>query len=87
MWVAVVSLIGLAVSTAVSSLATVSAGGWAIYVYSPQPPPLAMQNIEATAWVNMLLVPLAALSSAAYILRLDRDVRHGLMSRGFEVER
>jgi hypothetical protein len=83
MWIAVASLSALAVASAVSAVAEVSnlrGGGL-------QPSPtLVMRLIEASDYAQMLLVPVAALSLAAYVLLLDRQVSGGLRSRGFDVE-
>src|SRR5687768_2432899 len=92
MWIAVASLVGLGLVSAASSLASLSqtaGGGVTLYswtAFSPTPPTLAMRILEASGTAQMILFPIAALSSAGYLLLLDRDVRRGAMTRGFEVE-
>ena len=89
MWIAVTSLVGLGLISAATSLAyfSVSDGGWTFSLANSEPPPtLAMRLLEASPYVEVVLRPLAALSSAGYILLLDRDVRRGSTSRGFEVQ-
>ena len=84
MWIAVASLIGVALVSGASSLASVSI----IDYVTPSPPSqrMAMQVIEVCSFIEMVLFPIAALSIAAYIFLLERDVRQRLASRGFEVE-
>ena len=92
MWLAVASLAGLALASAATSAAALSAsasgaGGWTFYTpYGGPPPTVAMRVLDAGSSAQTLLLPLAALSSAAYILLLDRDVRRASAARGFDVE-
>ena len=85
LWAAVCSLSGLAAVSVVSSVAG-SYASWTYYTPgSATIPNRAMQVMNACAYAEMILVPLAALASAGYMLLLDRAVRHDLAGRGFEV--
>jgi hypothetical protein len=94
MWIAAASLVGLGLVSTASSLASLSQTGggggtlsltssWSDFQTSST---LAMRIMEASSYAQMILFPMAALSSAGYILLLDRDVSRGAMPRGFEVE-
>ena len=89
MWIAVASLavVGLAsAASAVAGWCETGGVGWTFYTaYATTPPPLALRVMEVSAAVETVAVPVAALSSAAYILLLDREVRRGFGTRGFEV--
>jgi hypothetical protein len=87
MWLAVTSLAGLALTSAVSSVASWSMGstGWTFYTpYAPSQS-LELTVIQFCSYADTGLWPMAALSAAAYILLLERDLRR-MRDRGFPVE-
>lgn len=89
MWIAVVSLVGLGLAGAAASLAArydAAGAGWTFYTPYAQPPAsFASRVASAGGHAQTVLFPIAALSSAGYILALERDVRRGRARRGFDV--
>ena len=86
MWTAVLSLGATALASALGALQVISNGGWTFYTPYTPPAPSALDRLfEAANYALTFLVPLAASSSAGYILLLDRDVRRGSHSAGFDV--
>lgn len=87
MWIAVVSLSGIASAHIVAFAARYTSGGRIMYTSTGQASdPLAAWVLHASGEAQRLLVPVAALSSAAYMLLLDRHVRRGATIRGFDIE-
>lgn len=86
MWVTVLSLCATAVASLLSCLPMLADQAWTLYTPSPGPTPSVVDLLtEGSTYALILLVPLAALSSAGYIFVLDRDLRRGPDSRGFDV--
>ena len=86
MWIAVASLVGVALVSVASSVAG-SYAGWTFYTpYSSSTQTLAMQVQELAMRAQTFLIPAAALSVAAYLLLLDREFRRRPRARGFDVE-
>jgi hypothetical protein len=52
-----------------------------------QPNPLVMNIIIYSNWVDSALIPIAAASSAIYILLVERALRSKIVPLGFEVKR
>ena len=89
LWIAVSSLVGIGLASVASSVARLFGGsstGWTYYTpYSTTTVlPLSMQVVDFCSTLMMFLVPLAALSSAAFMVLLERQVRRSSV-RGFAV--
>ena len=90
LWLAVTAWIGFGLTGAVTAAASLSGwgiGGWTFYTpYTPYPPPAPAERIvNACTSAQVVLLPVAAVSLAVYLVLLDRDVRRG-SPRGFEVD-
>lgn len=87
LWVAVVSWVSVGAASALTSLFSHLGwgGGWTFYTPYSTAPTLGERLVNVALYVNMTLFPLAAVSTAVYLVMLDRAVRRGTVSRGFEV--
>ena len=89
MWVTVTSLAGLGVCyVAALVIAYVDPlAAWTTYSTDSASPQFGYGHVLQTInYVQMFLSPTTLLSSAVYIVLLDREVRRGAPHRGFEVQ-
>jgi hypothetical protein len=88
MWVAVMSLAAEGLTSAAVSVAVLylpGRAGWTIYTPNSSPNPWPLRIIEIAGYAQRCFIPIAALSSAAYIFLLERELRQP-KGRGFAVE-
>src|SRR4029079_13737493 len=85
LYLAIGSLLGLGVTSALLFVLTLGQGGGSWTSYPPKPD-LVMRLIQATSFAERMLFPIAAFSLAVYILLLERSMRGGWNVRGFEIE-
>jgi hypothetical protein len=86
MWIAVASLGALGVVSAISwviSLGVSNTNGWTFYTPNSQPSPSLMNALLLCGQAEQVLLPVAAISSAAHIYISDRASRQ---ARGFDLD-
>lgn len=87
LWLTIASLLGLGASggvTAAASLTGWGASGWTFYTPYAATPTLGQRVVDGCRWVQLALFPVAAVSSAVYLVLLDRHVRRA-HPRGFDL--